>query len=135
VIIGLEQTINIGQETYESSVSHSFSYGVAFEDNLETGYFYAVQTKPSLEVLDGLHVYNVNDVNHKHIPCTLQIAWSNDGLVASLLINNYCHAIFDFENKAGYCRNGFPKPKSEWTEVQERILTDDLIDEIFAGRK
>jgi hypothetical protein len=135
LILGLEETIIIGQDVYESSVSHSCSYGVAFEDNLETGYFYAVETKPSLQVLDSLHVYNVDDVNHKHIPRKLQIAWSDDGLVASLLINNHCHAIFDFDNKAGYCRNGFPEPKSEWTEVKERTLTDDLIDQIFASRK
>ena len=135
MILAVEQTIYIGSDTYESSVSHANSYGVTFEDNLETGYFYAVETAPSLKVLDALFIYNVEDVTEKDTPRQLQIAWSDNGLVASLLINNYCHAIFDFENKAGYCRNGFPGTSSKWTKVKERKLTDQLIIEIFKHRK
>ena len=33
----------------------------------------------------------------------------DDGLIASLLINNYCHAIFDFESKADIVGMLFPK--------------------------
>jgi len=61
--------------------------------------------------------------------------WSHDGLIASLLINNYCHAIFDFEKNAGYCRNGFPVSNTEWTQIKNRTLTDDLIETIFEKRK
>ena len=135
MILTLEKILSVWQDTYESSVSPSCSYGVVFEDNLETGYFYAVETKPSVQVLDALHVYNVDDVNYKENFRTIQIAWSDDGLIASFIINNYCHAIFDFDKKAGYCRNGFPEPKTEWTEIKERMLTDDLIAVIFSNRK
>jgi hypothetical protein len=135
MLLDLEEIFIVGQDTFFDSTSPTSSFGVTFEDNLATGYFYAVETEPTLEILDALHIYNVSDVIDKNKSSKIQIAWSDDGLVASLLINNYCYAIFDFDSKAGYCRNGFPEPKSEWTEIKERTLTDDLIDQIFASGK
>ena len=135
MILDFEETFIIGQDNFFQSVSPTSSFGVTFEDNLTTGYFYAVDTKPGLEILDALHIYNVDDVVDKDKPCKLQIAWSNNGLIASLLINNYCHAIFDFDNKAGYCRNGFPENSGEWIKIKERVLTDSLINEIFKYNK
>ena len=35
---------------------------------------------------------------------------------AALIINNYVHAVFDFESKKGYCRTGFPPPAKGWSE-------------------
>jgi hypothetical protein len=29
-------------------------------------------------------------------------------------------AIFDFNNKAGHCRNAFPESNREWTQVNNR---------------
>lgn len=129
MILDLEETFTVGYDTFFDSVSPTSSFGVTFEDDLTTGFFYAVDTKPDLQILDALHIYNVGDVIDK--PSKIQIAWSDNGKIASLLINNYCHAIFDFENKTGYCRNGFPESNGKWTKVQERTLTDDLINEIF----
>jgi hypothetical protein len=135
VILDLDETFTVGQDTFFDSVSQTSSFGVTFEDDLTTGYFYAVDTKPDLQILDALHIYNVADVVDKHKSSKIQIAWSDNGKIASLLINNYCHAIFDFENKMGYCRNGFPESNGKWTKVQERTLTDDLINEIFGPDK
>lgn len=129
--LDIEEIFTVGQDTYCSSISPTSSYGVTFEDDLTTGYFYAVDTKPDLLILDALHIYNVDDVVDKDKPGKLQIMWSNDGLIAALLINNYCHAIFDFKSKAGYCRNGFPEAQTDWIKTYNRILTDKLIDDIF----
>jgi hypothetical protein len=134
LIIDIEAAFTVGQDTYLDSVSPSNTYAVVFEDNLETGYFYAANTKPSLRILDALHIYNVADVVDKEKPCNIKIVWSDDGLIASLLINNYCHAIFDFEKRAGYCRNGFPDTGSDWTQIKERVLTDDLITDTFSSK-
>jgi hypothetical protein len=131
MILGLEDTFTIGEDTFFSSDSPSSSYGVTFEDDMTTGYFYAVIIDSELKVIDALHVYDVENISDKHKPCKIQITWSDNGLIASLLINNYCHAIFDFENRAGYCRNGFPETRENWCIVKERNLTDDLIKEIF----
>jgi hypothetical protein len=135
VILALEETFTVGQDTFFDSISPTSSFGVTFEDDLTTGYFYAVDTEPELKVLDALHVYNVADVIDKDKPCKLQIAWSDNGQIASLLINNYCHAIFDFKVSAGYCRSGFPECNGEWCKTNERTLTDELIKDIFKDQK
>lgn len=127
----IEEIFTIGQNTYCSSISPTSSYGVTFEDDLTTGYFYAVDTKSDLIILDALHIYSVADVIVKDKPGKLQIIWSDDGLIAALLINNYCHAIFDFKRKAGYCRSGFPKSQNGWIQINNRFLTDQLVDDIF----
>lgn len=129
--LDIEEIFKVGQDTYCSSISPTSSYGVTFEDDLTTGYFYAVDTKSDLLILDALHIYNVADVIDKDKPVKLQIIWSDNGLIAALLINNYCHAIFDFNSKAGYCRNGFPEARTGWIKINTRILTDELIDGIF----
>lgn len=134
MILALGETFIIGQDTFFDSISPSSSFGVTFEDDLTTGYFYAVDTQPELKILDALHIYNVADVIDKDKPCKIEIAWSDDGQIASLLINNYCHAIFDFEAKAGYCRNGFPDCNRDWCKIKDRTLTNDLIDNIFKIR-
>ena len=131
MIIDLEEIFFVGKDSYFSSISPANTYGVTFEDNLTTGYFYAVETKPDLFVLDGLHIYNVDDVSQKDQSRKIQIIWTEDGLIASLLLNDYCHAVFDFKEKAGFCRNGFPENKSGWVQNSDRILTDELIEKIF----
>jgi hypothetical protein len=135
VILALEETFTVGQDTFFDSISPTSSFGVTFEDNLETGYFYAVDTKPELKILDALHIYNVSKVVDKDKPCKIQIAWTDDGQIASLIINNYCHAIFDFKAKAGYCRNGFPNCNGEWCKTKDRTLTGELIDNIFNSNR
>ena len=135
MILDLEETFTVGQDTFFDSVSPTSSFGVTFEDDLTTGYFYAVDTKPDLQILDALHIYNVADIIDKDKPSIIQIVWSYNGLIASLLINNYCHAIFDFNSKGGYCRNGFPESNNVWTVTKERVLTDNLIREIFETNK
>jgi hypothetical protein len=135
MLLDIDEIFTVGQDTYFSSMSPGNSYGVTFEDDLATGYFYAVETNPDMQVLDALHIYNVDHVIDKDKPGKLQITWSDDGLIASLIINNYCHALFDFENKAGYCRNGFPDNGNDWSKIKDRTLTDELIEKIFAKRK
>jgi hypothetical protein len=135
VTLALEKTFTVGQDAFFDSISPTSSFGVTFEDDLNTGYFYAVDTEPELRILDALHIYNVADVVDKDKTCNLQIVWSDDGQVASLLISNYCHALFDFKARAGYCRNGFPEYNGEWCKTNERTLTDELIDNIFKDRK
>lgn len=131
MILGIEETFEIGKDTFFNSDSPITSYYVIFEDDLTTGYFYAVEKKSNLQILDALHIYNAIDVIDKDKLCEIRIIWSNNGLVVFLLINGYCHALFDFENQAGYCRTAFPKSQSNWTKVKERNLTDELLSELI----
>jgi hypothetical protein len=126
-----EHTFLIGEDTFIDSVSAALPHAVVFEDNTETGYFYALSTYPNQQVLDALHIYDVGKVIDKDRVCKIQVAWTEDGTIASLLINDYCHAIFDFFNRAGFCRNAYPESMRNWAENRNRLLTDALIDELF----
>jgi len=130
MLLDLEEFFTVGHDTFFESIFPTSSYGVTFEDDLTTGYFYAVETQPELQILNALHIYNVAEVIDKDKSSKIQIAWTDDGQIVSLLINNYCHAIFDFKEKAGYCRSGFPESNGKWT--QTRILTDEIITALFA---
>lgn len=127
-----EQTFTVGQDTFVDSTSKN-NLTVIFEDNLETGYFYAVDRNNDQEVLDALHIYNVADIKDKHRPSVVKILWTEDSSKAFLVINNYCHAVFDFKNKAGYCRNAFPDNNSGWTKISDRKLTDSLLDTFLSA--
>jgi len=131
LIIYEEHTFNVGEDTFIDSVAEN-NNAVVFEDNYETGYFYAVdRNNKGLKVLDGLHIYNVENVIDKHKSSIVKILWSQDLTRAFLAINNYYHAVFDFENHAGYCRTGFPKTNNSWKRIKERKLTDRLTDELL----
>lgn len=126
LIVYEERTLIVGQNTFVDSLAES-NNGVVFEDSGETGYFYAVERKGDLKILDALHIYNVADVIDKDKPSLLKILWTEDLNRAFLSINNYYHAAFDFKNRAGYCRTGFPAPGDGWALVPARMLTDELL--------
>lgn len=130
LVIYEEQTFNVGQDTFIKSTAENDN-AVVFEDNCETGYFYAVdRSYNGLKVLDGLHIYNVANVTDRHKPSIVKILWSQDLTKAFLSINNYYHAVFDFQSHAGYCRTGFPETSNSWIQIKERKLTDLLIEEL-----
>lgn len=106
-------------------------YGVVFEDDGNTGYFYAASKDG---ILDALHIYNVEDVSDKHIPNHVLILWDDACTIAALCINDYIHAVYDFVEQAGYCRNGFPEAAGEWVKVENRVLDDELLDKILSRK-
>lgn len=132
MILDLEDTFKPGEETLFGSFSPTLPHGVIFEDDLTTGYLYAVADNTLKTILDALHIYNVANVVDKHKPSVLKFVWTGNGERVALLINDYCHAVFDFKNKAGYCRNAFPPANGEWrSATNDRRLTEELIDELF----
>ncbi len=133
LVVGVEERFQIGQDAYFTSIAPQTSYLVTFEDDFETGYFYAATIQDDITILDALHIYNVADVVHRDKLCRLQIMWTEDGQIACLLINDYCQAIFDFSKREGCCRNGFPENKGKWKQTSSRILTDELLVEILAA--
>lgn len=90
-----------------------------FEDDGQTGYFYALDmSEASNPIQDALHVYNVSQIADREIASTVKIGWSGDSRKVMLLINNYPHAVFDFESRQGYCRSAFPpvSPCKNWSK-------------------
>ncbi|WP_032093467.1 MULTISPECIES: DUF2251 domain-containing protein [Pasteurellaceae] len=109
---------------------------VIFEDDGETGYFYAMDLHQREQpVVDSLFVYSVQDIeaHSLHEPRKLQIAWSEDGYKAFLLINGYPHAVFDFSGFVGYNHSKFPPPElgSMWTHKE---TTQELVDKWLLGK-
>ncbi|MCC7503553.1 MAG: DUF2251 domain-containing protein [Flavobacteriales bacterium] len=106
----------VGHELVVNGPSHSSRFVAVFEDDGETGYFYALDRALDPEpVIDALHIYNVVDVSDRNVPSHFQLVWSGDGLKVALFINRYPHAAFDFIKKRGYCRTGFPPPHASFS--------------------
>ena len=127
--LAVDQTINVGKETVIESASPTSDFAVVFEDDCDTGYFYGINKKKANPILDALHIYDVKSVTDKDIPSQLVIIWSSDGLKAALLLNQYPHAVFDFQAKRGYCRSNFPPPDKSWTKYSHEW--DDRTRELF----
>ena len=105
-----------GKEAFLDSVSPTNSFAVVFEDDGETGYFYALDTaKEGQSILDAVHIYNAGNVTDSDKVSEAMVIWSKTGEQAALLINGYPHAVFDFVAERGYCRTGFPPPGANWS--------------------
>lgn len=111
-----EATLNVGQELVLEGPSPSAGFVTVFEDDGTTGYFYALDlSRTDNPIVDAVHIYNADNVTDRERPSNVRIVWSRDGLKSALLINDYPHAVFDFEAKRGYSRTGFPPPSKDWS--------------------
>ena len=130
VTVVANSTLVIGEKNAIQGRSPMNELVTVFEDDGTTGYFYARdQSGSGNPILDTLHIYNVSDVAGVRRPSLVEIIWSKDGLKSALVINNYVHAVFDFESKRGYCRTGFPPPETEWTRHSHEW--DDAVLKLF----
>ena len=124
-----EADIVPGEDAFVESFSPESRFGVVFEDDGDTAYFYAVEKDPQgggLKILDALHIYEGSELGKTN----LKIVWSRDWMKCALVLDGYCHAIFDFAAQGGYNINEFPPPNDIWTKG-ERKLTNELIKSLF----
>lgn len=127
-----DQPIMPGTDTFIECMSEENNFAVVFEDDTDTGYFYALELNPQSgeqKILDALHIYQVGEDDTPPAG-TLKIIWSTDWLKCALIIDNKCHAVFDFQNQGGYNRSEFPPPNEVWTKVG-RQLREEVILELF----
>ncbi len=129
--LGAEVKFTVGTETLFDSTAAKGSVSVVFEDDGTTGYLYAVEPGDEMRLLDALHVYNVADVEDRQLPVTAQLFWTVEETAAALVINGYCHALYDFQRQAGFCRNAFPPAQNG--QLLKRELTDERVEEYFAA--
>jgi len=150
----LERQWTPGEDLFAESFSPESPYGVVFEDDGQTAYFYAVEKDKEgtgLRVLDALHIRETgleseeagegsgfNQVGEEVAPSPgatpkpsrLQIVWSKDWMKSALVIDGLCHALFDFIAHGGYNINEFPPPNEFWTQG-DRKLTMELMQKLF----
>lgn len=103
---------------------------VMFEDDGETGYFYAMDLhQTDNPIVDSLFVYNIADIEPNSLkePRRLEICWSEDGYQAFLLLNGYPHAVFDYRQFVGYNHTKHPLPElgSMWVRKE---TTPELVE-------
>jgi hypothetical protein len=107
-----------GKEAVLSADAPAGGYGVVFEDDGETGYFYGLDlTGAAPSIVDALHVYNVAAIpDRKNAP--IEIRWAENRNRAGLFIGGECQAVFDFDDRRAVCRTGFP-PGGDFTSTHE----------------
>ena len=112
-----EQIFEVGNEVVIQLDSPDGRFSAVFEDDGETGYFYALDLAQTGDmIVDAVQIYNVANIADRACPSALLIVWSEDGSKCGLLINGYPHAVFDFTARRGYCRTNFPNfPPSKST--------------------
>ncbi len=127
------ESLRAGQPLVVDADSPVGRYATVFEDDGETGVFYAVDTdvEDGNPVRDALLVYVAADVTDAQLASTLEIGWSDDGLKALLLINDQPHAAFDFVRRQGWCRAALPeaavnkawsKAPRAWSDAVEALF-------------
>ncbi len=105
----LEHKVTIGSHISIRSISPSEEFAVIFEDDGASAHFYALNTnRNDRRILDIVNIYTVEHVSDIKSPCSVRIRWSEDALKVILLIDDYPHAVFDFQQKRGYCRTNYP---------------------------
>ncbi len=127
VILTAESKLLVGKQAYMEGPSPSTKYSAVFEDDGATGYFYGLDhERADNPILDAMQIYNVENVADSEIPSDFKIVWSEDGFKTALLINDFPHAVFDFESQRGYCRSGFPESNPNWTQHSHEWSDDAL---------
>ncbi|MCO8161822.1 DUF2251 domain-containing protein [Pseudomonas sp. 21LCFQ010] len=128
IYLAAESELMIGQDLVLEGPAHEGSLVAVFEDDGTTGYFYALDTDTEGNpIQDALHIYDVEDVIDRDKPSVVRIGWSMDHRKALLLINGNPHAVFDFDNKQGYCRTGFPPPINRIWSKNGHDWRDDVL--------
>jgi hypothetical protein len=121
----MSQAFFPGKEAWYASDSPTGQFTAVFEDDGDTGYFYAHDRANGARVLDAVHIYNVSSVVDKDRESIAEIVWTPDGLKAALSINDYPQAIIDFAERRSYCRTGFPSPAPDWNRG---VWSEELVD-------
>jgi len=130
-----EETLTVGEGGFLDCASHVPPFAVVFEDDRDTGYFYAIEMdaeNDDYQILDALHVYTVANVADGDEPARFQIAWTDDGRRAFLLIEGAPWAAFDFERKQGLSRTDFPPPQRE-SGWEHPPWSDSAVEQLLRG--
>jgi hypothetical protein len=132
IIVTAEEEILVGQETVIEGAAPDGRFATVFEDDGDTGYFYALDTLAEKNrIQDALHIYNVDNVTDRAKPSVVKIGWSKDSQKAVLLINNHPHAVFDFSTCQGFCRTGFPPARQDGPWSSGGHQWDDAVVDLF----
>jgi hypothetical protein len=110
------EQISVGTPVVIEAPSPAGELCAVFEDDGESGYFYATMNiSGARKILDAVMIYDVASVADRHLPSQVEVIWSEVRSCVAILINRRPYAVFDFQEKRGYCREEFPPSHGEWT--------------------
>jgi hypothetical protein len=122
----------VGTPLVLQGAAPSGEYAAVFEDDGETGYFYALNLADSEQpIQNALHIYDVQQVQDREEPSDVRIGWSSDGSAVLLAINGHVHAVFNFSTRQAGCRTGFPPPDGQGWAPEGHAWRESLL-EAFA---
>jgi hypothetical protein len=123
-----DQVSRIGDKLVMQMDAPSGQVTVVFEDDGDTGYFYALAPTASgeLQLLDALHVYNA-EADLRGTDVRFEIEWSDDSKLVGLRVNASLWAFFDFGAETGWSRSNFPPPAGKWRMDGARPAWDDAL--------
>jgi len=113
-----------GPGVHQKSLRGS-GFGVVFEDDGETGYFYA--TTEDFEILDALHLYDNGHPSSPKLGETVYFVWRPSLVKAGIFYQEVFQAIVDFKNRIACCRSGFPPKFGSWC-TSSHDWDDKLVD-------
>ncbi|ECE6343567.1 DUF2251 domain-containing protein, partial [Salmonella enterica subsp. enterica] len=86
ITVTVQAQLIVGETQAIESLAPEGSYAAVFEDDGQTGYFYALdESADGNPIKDALHIYNAEDVSDGHIPSDVKIGWSEDSKKCVLL--------------------------------------------------
>jgi hypothetical protein len=113
----MERSFTPGTPTVLESPGPRAPHKVVFEDDGETGYFYALDLSrlQDSQIVDALFIYDVKAGEGSAQPHSVRIQWAVQGAKAAVFVNGRAEAVFDFDQKRGYARSPSPMPAvSPW---------------------
>lgn len=94
-------------------------FGVVFEDDGATGYFYATNEKAD-KIFDALHLYDEKSGDRLRLGDDLLIVWNPRLMKVGLFYHGHFHATVDFKNRGSCCRTGFPARVGTWCKTSHK---------------
>src|SRR5690606_13852401 len=80
IAVTAKQSIGVGEPAHVQGDAPEGSYSAVFEDDGDTGYFYALDYDGpgGQPIQNALHIYDVASITDKHLPSEIKIGWSLD---------------------------------------------------------
>ncbi len=119
-----------GKGIYSRNLNADFA--VVFEDDGETGYFYATDNSNSA-IFDALYLYDRRVTIPVKPGDEVFIVCSPSKLKAGIFYNSQFQAVFDFSAAVGACRTGFPPSNGNWSKCGH-TWDESLIDGLQPGK-
>lgn len=104
----------------------NYNFGVVFEDDGKTGYFYATN-KGQTVIFDALQLYDYNSKDKPKSGEKMYIVLNESLKKAGIYYQNKFHAVFDFNNERG--SNLLNSPKLKTAKWEKPHIWDDAITE------